>query len=158
MDKTVSHNWITMPDRPTPTPEQLLAAADHGSGGGEALASRAAVSDSAFAVTLGVLVASFLLAVEYVFSSGNLVLIFLSVGAYGLGVLGVVLWNQRRRSASRRGWAKRYAAGFAMTMSFYAIGVALSVADEPSSLTFWLIYALVTAAPLAIAALWRDSA
>jgi hypothetical protein len=158
MDESLPHNWRSMSDKPTPTSAQLLAAAEHGSGAGETLASRAAVSDAAFAITLGVLVASFLLAVEFIFPSGNLVLIFASVVAYGLGVLCVVLWNQRRRRATRRGWAKRYAVGFTMTMSLYAVGVALSVADEPSSLVFWLVYAAITAAPLAIAALWRERA
>ena len=139
----------------TPSPEELLSAAERGSGAGTGIARETAVSDGAFAISLAVLIASFLLAVEYVFPSGNLLLMFGSVAVYGVGVVAVVLWNQRRRRASRQGWAKRYATGFAITMAFYAIGVALSVAPEPSSIAFWLPYALLTAAPLAIAALWR---
>jgi hypothetical protein len=142
---------------PTPaSSSELLNAADRGSGVGQRLARDAAINDGAFAITLAVLIASFLLAVEYVFPSGNLVLIYGSVAIYGIGVVAVVLWNQRRRRASRPGWSKRYGAGFAITMAFYAIGVALSVSLEPSSLTFWVPYALVTAAPLVIAALWSD--
>jgi hypothetical protein len=140
---------------PLPSPEDLLDAAERGSGAGGGIARDAAVSDGAFAITLAVLIASFLLAVEYVFPTRNLVLMFGSVAAYGVGVLAVLLWNQRRRRASRQGWAKRYARGFAITMAFYAIGVALSVAPEPSSLAFWLCYALLTAAPLVFAAVWR---
>ena len=136
------------------SPEELLTAADRGSGVGSTLAREAAVNDGAFAITLAVLIASFLLAVEYVFPSGNLVLMYGSVVLYGLGVVAVVLWNQRRRRASQPGWTKRYGRGFAITIAFYAIGVALSVAPEPSSLAFWLPYALLTAAPLVVAALW----
>ena len=135
-----------------PTPAQLLSAAEHGSGAGEGIARGTATSDAAFAIALGVLVASFLLAVEFVFPTHNLALTVVSVLVYGAGVVGLVLWNQRRRTANRRGWARRYLAGFTMTMIFYAVGVALSVADEPSSLAFWIPYAVVTALPLAIAA------
>jgi len=134
--------------------EELLTAAERGGGVGDDLARDAAVNDGAFAITLALLIASFLLAVEFVFPSRNLLLMFGSVVLYGIGVVAVVLWNQRRRRASRHGWAKRYARGFAITMAFYAIGVALSVAPEPSSIVFWLPYALLTAAPLVIAALW----
>jgi hypothetical protein len=137
------------------SPEELLTAAERGSGAGNSIARAAAVNDRAFAMTLAVLIASFLLAVEYVFPSRNLLLMYGSVALYGIGVVAVVLWSQRRRRASRPGWSKRYAAGFAVTMAFYAIGVALSVAPEPSSIAFWLPYALLTAAPLVLAALWR---
>ena len=136
-------------------PQELINAADRGSGVGKRIAREAAINDGAFAITLAVLIASFLLAVEYVFPSGNLVLMYGSVAVYGIGVVAVVLWNQRRRRASRPGWSKRYATGFAITMALYAIGVALSVSSEPSGLLFWLPYALLTAAPLVIAALWR---
>lgn len=138
----------------TPSAEELLTAAERGSGAGSNLARDAALNDGAFAVTLALLIASFLLAVEYVFPTGNLVLMFGSVVLYGIGVLAVVLWNQRRRRASRPGWARRYSRGFAITMAFYAIGVALSVSPEPSSIAFWLPYAALTAAPLVAAALW----
>lgn len=134
--------------------EELLDAANRGSGVGQRIARAAAVNDAAFAIALAVLIASFLLAVEYVFPSGNLVLMYGSVALYGVGVVALVLWNQRRRRASRPGWSRRYGAGFAITMAFYAIGVALSVSPEPSSPVFWLPYALLTAAPLAVAALW----
>jgi hypothetical protein len=137
------------------SPQELITAANRGSGVGKRIAREAAINDGAFAVTLAVLIASFLLAVEYVFPSGNLVLMYGSVAIYGVGVVAVVLWNQRRRRASRPGWSKRYAAAFAITMAFYAIGVALSVSPEPSGLVFWLPYALLTAAPLVIAAIWR---
>ena len=136
------------------SPQELLTAAERASGVGSTLAREAAVNDGAFAITLAVLIASFLLAVEYVFPGGNLVLIYASVAVYAVGVVAVVVWNQRRRRASRHGWAKRYGRGLAITMAFYAIGVALSVSAEPSSLAFWLPYAALTAAPLAIAALW----
>ena len=137
------------------SPEELLTAAEYGSGAGNGIARAAAVNDGAFAITLAVLIASFLLAVEYVFPSGNLLLMYGSVALYGVGVVAIVLWNQRRRRASRPGWSRRYGAGFAITMALYAIGVALSVAPEPSSLAFWLPYTLLTAAPLVLAALWR---
>ena len=144
-----------MSETPTPaSPEELLSAAEHGGGVGSGIAREAAVNDGAFAITLAILISSFLLAVEYLFPSGNLLLMYGSVVLYGVGVVAVVLWNQRRRRASRPGWAKRYGRGFALTIAFYAIGVALSVAPEPSSLAFWLPYALLTAAPLVIAALW----
>ena len=141
-------------ETPDPTSSnELLRAADRGSGVGQRLARDAAVNDGAFAITLAVLVASFLLAVEFLFPSGNLLLMWGAVAVYGIGVVLVVLWNQRRRRASRPGWSKRYGAGLAITMAFYAIGVALSVSPEPSSLAFWLPYALLTTAPLVIAAL-----
>lgn len=133
---------------------ELMTAADRGSGVGQRIARDAAVNDGAFAIMLALLIASFLLAVEYVFPSGNLVLMYGTAALYGIGVVAVVLWHQRRRRASRPGWSKRYGAGLAITMAFYAIGVALSVSTGPSSLAFWLPYALVTAAPLIIAALF----
>lgn len=137
------------------SPEELMTAAERGSGFGQRIARDAAVSDGAFAITLAVLIASFLLAVEFVFPSGNLLLMYGSVALYGVGVVAVVLWNQRRRRASSPGWSRRYAAGFAITMALYAVGVALSVAAEPSSIAFWIPYALLTGVPLVIAALWR---
>ena len=137
------------------SPQELISAAESGRGAGQRIAREAAVNDGAFAVTLAVLIASFLLAVEYVFPSGNLVLMFGAVALYGIGVVAVVLWNQRRRRASRPGWSRRYAAGFALTMALYAIGVALSVSSEPSGLVFWVPYALLTSSPLIVAALWR---
>lgn len=138
----------------TPTTEELIAAADRGTGSGQRIARDAAVNDGAFTITLAALIASFLLAVEYIFPSENLLLMFGSVALYGVGVVAVLLWNQRRRRASRPGWSRRYGAGFAITMALYAVGVALSVAEEPSSIAFWLPYAVLTAAPLVIAGLW----
>ena len=101
---------------------ELMTAADRGSGAGQGIARDAAVNDGAFAITLAVLIASLLLAVEYVFPSGDLVLTYGAVAIYGVGVLAIVLWHQRRRRASRHGWSRRYSAGFAITMAFYAIG------------------------------------
>lgn len=142
-----------MTEPQTPTPQQLITAADRGSGAGDAIARRTSAGDATFAITLGVLVASFLLAAEFVFPSGNLALILACVAGYSVGVVALVLVNLRRRRATRRGWNRRYGAGFALTMTFYAVGVALSIADQPSGLSFWLPYAVVTALPLAIAAL-----
>ena len=143
----------------TPAPlassEELMTAADHGSGSGQRIARNAAINDGALAITLAVLIASFLLAVEYVFPSRNPVLMYGAVAIYGIGVIAIVLWYQRRRRASRPGWSRRYGSGFAISMAFYGIGVALSVSAEPDSLAFWLPYAALTAAPLIIAALWK---
>ena len=133
-----------------------MTAADRGSGFGERIARHAAINDGAFAITLAVLIASFLLAVEYVFPTRNPALVVSSVAVYGLGIVVIVLWYQRRRRASRPGWSRRYGAGFAISMTFYAIGVALSVSAQPDSLAFWLPYAVLTAAPLVVAALWKS--
>ena len=120
---------------------------------GDTIARAAAVSEVAFAVTLGVLIGTFLLATKYVFPLGELGLDFAVIGAYGIGVVVLVLLAQRRRRASRVGWSRRYGVGFAITMTFYAIGVALGQPADPDSLTFWIPYAVLTAAPLIVAAL-----
>jgi hypothetical protein len=144
-----------MPENNTsvPSTHELVAAAAGGASSGQRMARVAAANERAFAIALAVLIAGLLLAVEYVFPGRNLVVMFGVIALYGVGVLTLVLLYQRRRRASRPGWSKRYGAGFAMTMAFYAVGIALGVGDESYPLAFWLGYAVVTAAPLVIAAL-----
>ena len=149
-----------MPENNTPTPssEELISAAALGANSGQHMARTAAANERAFAIGLAVLIASLLLAIEFVFPARNLALMVGAVAVYGIGVLTLVLWYQRRRKASRPRWSKRYGAGFALTMAFYAVGVAIGIADQPDSLAFWIAYATFTAAPLVIAALLPDRA
>ena len=133
--------------------EELLSAADSGDGRGRNLARSASNAGRVYAILLAILVASFLLAIEFIVPARVLWQLIAITAFYSIGVLGLTLWYVRNRKASGLGWRKRYSRAFALTMAFYAVGLAIGTNNELSSPAFWLPYAALTAAPLVIAAI-----
>lgn len=142
-------------DRPSASVEEQLQAADFGGGRGSDLSRSARRVSGFFTAVLGASIALFLLAVVYVYPTHLLWLVITVTVLYGLGIVSACVWFQRARRASNPGWSRRYSAGLALTMAFYAIGVALSVATDWRTPWFWLPYAVVTATPVVLAGMVR---
>lgn len=137
--------------------DQLQAAA-FGGGRGSDISRSARRLSGFFTAILGASVALFLLAVVYVYPSHVLWLIITVTALYAAGIGSACIWFQRARRASSRGWTRRYTVGIALTMSLYAIGVALTVGTDWRTAWFWVPYALLTAAPVVVAGMVRGSA
>lgn len=132
----------------TATPEELLLAAETGSGKGGELASAAEAGGGAFSLALGIMIAALLLAIEYVFPAQVLWQLVTVMAVYSVAVVTLVAWYARRRRASSLAWGRRYSAAFGVSIAFYAAGLAIGATPGLTSPWFWLPYAALTAAPL----------
>lgn len=128
-----------------------LRAAELGGGRGSTISHSARRVAGFFTAILGASIALFLLAVVYVYPTRVPWLVITVTMLYAAGIGSACIWFQRARRASSRGWARRYSVGFTLTMSLYAIGVALSVATDWRTAWFWVPYALLTATPVIVA-------
>ena len=132
-----------------------LQAAESGGGGGARLSRSAALFGGRYALTVGTLVALYLLVVVYVYPQRNVWLNAVVTVAFVACMVGTVRWHEWRRQASSRGWSKRYSVAFALTLGLYGAGVALLGMTDNRAWWLWLPYAILTALPLATAVLWR---
>jgi hypothetical protein len=139
-----------MSDHITPdTARDLLAAAGDAARRGDS-AGRASWIGAATSITIGVLVAGFLLASVYLFPTANAGTAALIVGVYAVGIiLAVTVYNVGRR-LTPAGWMRRYSLGLACTMGVFACALALSFLIDERSLWLWAPLALATALPLAV--------
>ena len=135
-------------------PDQLRAA-DIGGGGGAEISRSAEWVGGAYAIAIGLLIAAFLLVVVYVYPTRIPWLIISVTITFFAGITIAIIWYQRQRRASSRGWTKRYSVGFALTIMFYAVGNALAGSIDLREIWFWLPYAVLTALPVVIGGMPR---
>jgi phosphatidylglycerophosphate synthase len=136
---------------------EQLQAAEAGGHGGARLSRSAARFGGRYALMVGALVALYLLVVVYVYPQRNTWWDVVTTVSFVACMVGTVRWHERRRQASSRGWSKRYAVTFALTLGLYGAGVALLGMTDNRAWWLWLPYAVVTALPLATAGLWRGA-
>lgn len=150
-------NERTPMDLSDSTARDLLAAAERGDGDGTKLARTTTRAGSLYSISIGVLVAAFLLATVYVFPSANLAWIIAAVVIYALAILASVFVYSRVRTGAPAGWNKRYSIGFAITMVLYLGGVVFATAAGWTSPLFWIMYAILVALPVSVAGSMRSS-
>ena len=136
--------------------DQLSAAALGGSAGA-VISQTAGQTARVFASVIGILIAAYLLVVLYVYPTRIPWLIALTTAAYFVGIAAAVLWFQRRRQASTRGWNMHYLVGLALSITLYCAGIFMFGIVDFHALWFWLPYAGVTALPLVVAGTWRGN-
>jgi hypothetical protein len=128
-----------------------LRAAELGGGRGSDISRSARRQSGFYTAMLGASVALFLLAVVYVYPTHVPWLVVTVTMLYAAGIGSACIWFARAKRASNRGWTKRYTQGLALTMSMYALGVALTVSTDLRTAWFWVPFALLTAAPVIVA-------
>lgn len=143
---------------PSEDVQAQLQAAALGGGRGSDISRSARRLSGFFTAILGASIALFLLAVVYVYPTRVLWLVIAATALYAIGIGSACIWFQRARRASSRGWSRRYAVGFALTMALYAAGVAFTVSTDWRTPWFWVSYALLTATPVIVAGMARGSA
>jgi hypothetical protein len=134
-------------------PRELLDAATAADNSGAAIARRGSKAIATMSIAIAVLVALFLLAVVYIFPTDNLPLIIASVVLYGIGIFTSVMTYNRLRVSTGPGATHRYMVGLALTMSLFAIGVALTFVVDLATPLFWVPFAVLVAVPLTVTGL-----
>ena len=106
---------------------------------------------------MAALIAGYLLVIVYVYPLNIVWLDVLVTAAFVVSIVAASLSYGRRRSASSRGWAKRYSLGFALSVGLFGLGIGLADVTDSRALWLWLPYALVTALPLLAVGLLRGA-
>jgi peptidoglycan/LPS O-acetylase OafA/YrhL len=140
-------------DETTSSAAEQLSAVHTGESAGTAIGGANRTHDALYGAAVGVLVATMLAIVVFVYPTSEPWLIGPSTVIYGVGI-GVIgaIYRMRGRGTSRI-TAQRYRVGFLLTMSFYGIGVLLAVIGLGLPLWFWIGYILATAVPMTIASM-----
>ena len=77
-----------------------------------------------------------------------------AVAAFTVLLQILMVWRDRTKKATRRGWGRRSGVAFGVTAFLYVAGVVLAAFQlVGADLRFWLPYAAATALPMLIAAL-----
>ncbi|MCA0215795.1 MAG: hypothetical protein LCH43_00400 [Actinobacteria bacterium] len=143
----------TTPESPSPDAQALLAAAAEGAEAGTAIAHRARVASGAFAITVGVLIALFLLGTIYVYPLGQITASVAITVAYGVLLVAAALLYRWGRPGATPGWRQQYAKGFVITIVLYAVGISVSTSTQSTTPALWVPWAVATALPLVIVGL-----
>lgn len=136
---------------------EQLAAAESGGSGGERISRFADLAGGRYACAMAALISLYLLVVVYIYPQEILWLDITTTVVFVAGIVGTCMGYGRRRRASSLGWSKRYSAGFALSVGFFAVGVALLDSAEARPAWFWIPYAALTGLPLLATALTRNS-
>ncbi len=116
----------------------------------EPITRREILTSSAFAITVGVLIALVLLATIYVYPMGDVVVSTAVTVAFGvLLVAALLLYRWGRRGATPQ-WRQAYARGFVLTIVIYVVGIAVSNWTQLTTPALWIPWAIATAAPLVV--------
>ena len=134
---------------------EQLRAVESGSSAGIEIGRAGHAHDRMYGIAIGVLIAAMLAVVVYIYPTKQPWLIVPSTVLYGVGIgVAAAIYRQRRNGTSRV-TGHRYRIGFLVTISFYAVGVVLSVLDLGLPGWAWVPYIIVTALPLVIASSLR---
>ena len=139
------------------TLREQLSAVERGGGGGARISRSADRFGRGYATVMAALIAGYLLVIVYVYSLNIVWLDVLVTAAFVVSIVAASLSYGRRRSASSRGWAKRYSLGFALSVGLFGLGIGLADVTDSRALWLWLPYALVTALPLLAVGLLRGA-
>lgn len=122
------------------------------------LAAGAVTTDRRYFAVLGVLMGSLGLAVDLTMRTHPWVWIT-GLFVY-VGVLQVAVYqHQRSKRATARGWTSRISWALGTTIALYTLGVVGAATGLfPATLAIWLPYAVLTAAPMLVAAVVRGRA
>ena len=139
------------------TLREQLSAVERGGGGGARISRSADRFGRGFAAVVAALIAGYLLVIVYVYPLDIVWLDVLVTAAFVVSIVTASLSYGRRRSASSRGWARRYSVGFALSAGLFGLGIALADAMDSRALWLWLPYAIITALPLLTVGLLRGA-
>ena len=127
---------------------ELLEAAAAADQSGAAVARQGSRAIAAVEISIGVLVALFLLAAVYIFPSDNIVAVILSIVGYTVGIIVTVFVYNRFRVAAGYGATRRYMIGLSLSMGLFALGVASTFLVTITTPLVWAPFAIIVAAPL----------
>ena len=135
----------------TSSARELLEAASAADESGAVVAREGSKAIAVVEISIGVLVALFLLAAVYIFPSDNIVAIVLSIFGYTIGILVTVFAYNRFRVAAGYGATRRYLVALSLSMGIFAVGVASTFLVKITTPVLWIPVAILVAAPLVIA-------
>jgi len=135
----------------TSSARELLEAASAADESGAVVAREGSKAIAVVEISIGVLVALFLLAAVYIFPSDNIVAIVLSIFGYTIGILVTVFAYNRFRVAAGYGATRRYLVALSLSMGIFAVGVASTFLVKITTPVLWIPVAIIVAAPLVIA-------
>jgi len=134
----------------TTNARELLEAATAASDSADDVSRKGSRSIAAVEISIGVLVALFLLAAVYIFPSDNIVAIILSIVGYTVGIVVTVFAYNRFRVAAGYGATRRYMIGLSLSMGLFALGVASTFLVTITTPLVWAPFAIIVAAPLVV--------
>ncbi len=129
------------------TPEDARDALHSGTRSARALRGRARWSATKLTV-YGLGFALLTVAVGLIESTAVFLVVF---GSWGV-LVGLMAWWERRRSAYLAGTASRITPYWVMTITAYAIALAVGVSASDPGAAYWLVAAGIVAAPMLIGA------
>lgn len=138
-------------------PGAQLRAAEAGGSGGARISRSADLAGGRHAVVIAILLALYLLVVVYVYPREILWLDVAATAAFVAAMVGAHHWHERRRRASGLGWARRYSAGFVVSVLLFGLGMALLDLTDSRAAWLWVPYAAMTALPLVAVGAIRPS-